>query len=91
MTKLKRIMGTVGSGRPSQKPRATPARAAWATVSLKKDMRRAVTKTPMNPQSGPRKRAVRTARSMKGSMSMAAVGMRVLVLVRGEMNAVGLS
>src|SRR2546423_11959671 len=81
--RLTPISGTVGLARPNQNPNATPARAACETVSLKKAIRRAVTKTPSNAQRGARNRVARKARSMKGSVNM-------MVSVRRNVNAVGL-
>src|ERR1044072_4635179 len=69
-SRLTATMGQVGSVRPNQKPRATPVSAACEIVSLKKAMRRAVTNTPMNAQSGPRNSAASSARCMKGSVNM---------------------
>src|SRR3954470_16253111 len=88
MRELTRISGSVGFAKTSQKPRATPAKAACETVSLKKAIRRAVTKTPRSEQSGARKSAARKARCMNGSVSMAIVS--VVVMVGGNVYAVGL-
>ena len=69
-SRLTKTIGHVGSLRPNQKPSATPVSAAWEIVSLKNAMRRAVTNTPRNAQSGPRKSAASSARCMKGSLNM---------------------
>src|SRR6266496_5738039 len=62
--------GRVGSTSPTQLPTATPASPAWETVSLKNDIRRAVTKTPSNAQSGARNIATSNARCIQGSVNM---------------------
>ncbi len=62
--------GSVGSSNPNQLPIATPARPACETVSLKKDMRRAVTNTPNKAQSGARNIATSNARCIHGSVNM---------------------
>src|SRR6266571_7656859 len=81
--RLTTISGQVGFDNPSQKPIPTPASAACETVSLKKAMRRAVTKTPSNAQSGARNSAASKARCMNGSVSM-------VVVVRRSVNPVRL-
>src|SRR5207237_109150 len=75
------IKGKVGLARPSQKPNATPASAAWETVSLKNAIRLAVTKTPSKAQSGARQSVASKARIMNGSVNM-------VVAVRGDVNSV---
>src|SRR5438876_880761 len=82
-SRLTPINGSVGLAQPNQKPSATPARAACETVSLKKAMRRAVTKTPNSAQSGARKSVASRARIMNGSVNM-------VMSVRGDVNAIGL-
>src|ERR1043166_911867 len=78
------INGTVGFTRPNQNPSATPASAACETVSLKNAMRRAVTNTPRNAQSGLRNNVASKARIMNGSVNM------VVMPVRRDVDAVGL-
>src|SRR2546425_1071524 len=82
-SRLTPISGTVGFANPNQKPSATPASAAWDTVSLKKAMRRAVTNTPSNAQRGARKIVASSARNMNGSVNM-------VMSVGRDVDAVGL-
>src|SRR4051812_23980190 len=54
-------------------------------VSLKKAMRRAVTKTPRSAHTGPSRRAAMSARCMKASSNMGVV----MMVIRRDVNAVG--
>src|ERR1051325_2665688 len=82
-SRLTPTIGHVGSTRPNQNPSATPVSAACEMVSLKNAIRRAVTNTPMNAHSGPRKSAASNARCMKGSVNM-------MMVIGRRVNAVGL-
>src|SRR6185295_17343136 len=81
--RLTAMSGQVGSTRPSHAPSATPVRPACEIVSLKNAIRRAVTKTPSNAQSGARNRAPSSARCIHGSVSM-------MMVVGRDVNAEGL-
>jgi hypothetical protein len=67
ITRLKRICVKVGSLSPHQNPSATPVSELWASVSLKKESLRAVTKTPIRAQNGPIRRAIMSALCIKAS------------------------